>query len=344
MVEVLREGRFMPENPAIASSELGTLWLTYQEKTMILRMLEYFIEKADDVKAKDIITKAYEELDLYVGKITEIFKNEGAVIPVGFTSQDVNKDVPKLYDNGFDIMFIRLLKEISMGMHALNITMAYREDIVTIFKELTAITQNYYNLCTQYLLEKGMLTRSPYVTMPHSVEFVKDLSYLGGLNPFGEKRALNTIEVAHLHHAIESNFTGLQMIIGFAQCASNSEVKKYFYEGAELAKGIIKEISEVLLLSDIQSAEPSGGNATSSTVAPFSDKMMMYCTSMFCSFSMGGNSLGTAFCLRNDLPAKLTIFMKDIFEYAHKGAKIMIKNGWTEEPPQMEDRKQILKK
>ena len=336
----------MPEKPAITSSELGALWLTYQEKTMILRMLEYFIEKADDEKSKGIITNLYGEIDPYVGKITETLQNEGAVIPVGFTSQDVNKGVPKLYDNGFDIMFIRLLKEISMGLHSLNITMAYREDIVMIFKELTAITQKYYNLCTQYLLEKGMLARPPYVSMPNSVEFVKDTSYLGGLaiNPFSEKRTLNTVEVAHLHHAIESNITGMQMINGFAQCANKGEVKNFFNEGAEIAKSIVKELSETLLQSDIQIPEPSGGNATRSTVAPFSDKLMLYCTSLFCSFSMGGNSLGTAFSLRNDLPSKMTIFMKDIFEYSHKGAKIMIRNGWMEEPPQMEERKQIIKK
>lgn len=136
----------MPEKPAITSSELGTLWLTYQEKTMILRMLEYFIEKADDEKAKDIMTKLYEEIDLYVGKITEVLKKEGATLPVGYTAKDVNKEVPKLYDNGFDIMFVRLLKSISMALHSLNITMAYREDIVLIYKELTAITQKYYNL------------------------------------------------------------------------------------------------------------------------------------------------------------------------------------------------------
>ncbi|WP_338450025.1 DUF3231 family protein [Niallia oryzisoli] len=333
----------MPEKPAITSTELGGLWITYQEKTMFLRMLEYFIEKADDEKAKEIMTNLYEELDLYVSKITDIFKNEGAAIPVGFTSHDVNKGVPKLYDNGLDIMLIRLLKEISMGLHSLNITMTYREDIVMMFKELTAIAQNYYNLCTQYLLEKGMLVRPPYVSMPDSVEFVKDNSYLGGINPFGEKRALNTVEVAHLHHAIESNFAGMQMIIGFAQCANKSEVKMFFNEGAELAKGIIKELREVFLQSDVPSAEPSGGNVTASTVSPFSDKLMMYCTSLLCSFSMGGNSLGTAFSMRNDLSAKMSVFMKDIFEYAHKGAKIMIKNGWMEEPPQMVERKQIIK-
>lgn len=31
----------------ITSSELANLWMTYQEKTMIMRMLEHFIEHAD---------------------------------------------------------------------------------------------------------------------------------------------------------------------------------------------------------------------------------------------------------------------------------------------------------
>ncbi|NKE04059.1 DUF3231 family protein [Mesobacillus selenatarsenatis] len=327
----------MPEKPPITSSEIGTLWLTYQEKTMILRMLEYFIEKANDEKAKEIMTNLHSDLELYVGKIIAIYEQEGAVIPVGYTAQDVNKDVPKLYDNGFDIMFVRLLKQISMGLHALNLTMTFREDINILFEDLTALTQKYFRICSQYLLEKGLLVRTPFVTMPKSVEFVRNKDYLSAntLNPLSQKRTLNTVEVAHLHKGIESNLTGLQMILGFAQCAHDKEVKKFFHEGAELAKGIIKELSELMIQDELPVPQSPGGNATRSKVAPFSDKLMMYCTSLFCSFSLGSNSLGTAFSLRNDLPIKMSIFTKDVFEYAHKGAKIMIRNGWTEEPPQM---------
>jgi hypothetical protein len=332
----------MPEKASITSSELGSLWLTYQEKTMILRMLEYFIEKADDEKSKDIMTSLHKDLELYVGKIIAIYEKEGAVIPVGYSAQDVNKDVPKLYDNGFDIMFVRLLKQISMGLHSLNLTMTFREDINILFENLTALTQKYYRICTQYLLDKGLLVRTPYVSMPKSVEFVKNKDYLSAntFNPLSQKRTLNTVEVAHLHKGIEANLTGLQMILGFAQCANDKEVKKFFHEGAELAKGIIKEVSELMIQDGLPVPQTPGGNVTRSTAAPFSDKLMMYCTSLFCSFSLGSNSLGTAFSLRNDLPVKMSIFTKDIFEYAHKGAKIMIKNGWTEEPPQMISHKQ----
>ncbi|WP_079508862.1 DUF3231 family protein [Mesobacillus jeotgali] len=332
----------MPDKASITSAELGVLWLTYQEKTMIMRMLEYLIEKADDDQAKDIMTSLHKELELYVSKIIEIFKQEGAVIPVGFTEEDVIKDVPKLYDNGFDIMFVRLFKEISMGLHALNMTMTFREDINLLIEGLTSLSQKYFRICSQYLLEKGLLVRAPYVSMPNSVEFVKNKDYLSSsaLNPLTQKRTLNTVEVAHLHKAIESNLTGLHMILGFAQCANNKEVKQYLYEGAELAKGIIKELSELMLQDNLPVPQTPGGNTTQSTAAPFSDKLMMYCISLFCSFSLGSNSLGTAFSLRNDLPAKMSIFTKDVFEYGHKGAKIMIKNGWTEEPPQMSRRQQ----
>ncbi|WP_409291180.1 DUF3231 family protein [Peribacillus sp. SCS-37] len=331
----------MPDKPTITSSELGALWLTYQQKTMISRMLEYFIEKADEEAAKEIMNGLYNEIKPFISRIEGIFQDSGAVVPRGFTKEDVFTDAAPLYDYGFDIMFIRMIKEISMAMHALNITMSYRKDIILLFKGLTGMTQKYYNESTQYLLERGLLMRSPYVSMPREIEFVEDTHYLAGLNPFQQRRVLNTIEVSQLYHALESNVTGMQMIIGFAQAAKEPEVSKYFMEGAELSKSIIKELRDILLDSDIQVPGQAGGIPTRSTESPFSDKIMLYCVSLFSTFSIGGNSLGTAFSLRHDLPAKISIIMKDIFEYANKGAKLMIKHKWLEQPPSMESRKDI---
>ncbi|SFJ76164.1 Protein of unknown function [Halobacillus dabanensis] len=169
----------MPESPRLSSSEIGILWMTYQQKTMVLMMLEYFIEKADDEEAKKIMTEVQVQIQPYIQKIEELFKAENIAVPIGFTKEDVNKEVPKLYDNGFDIMLLRMLKEISMGMHTLNITMTYRADITMMFRELTQNTQKFYDDCTQYLLEKGLLPRSPYVATQKPVEHVKGTNYLG---------------------------------------------------------------------------------------------------------------------------------------------------------------------
>ncbi|MCT2345963.1 DUF3231 family protein [Bacillales bacterium AN1005] len=324
----------MKSTPSITSSEIGILWMSYQQKTMVMRFLEYFIEQAEDPKAKDIMTDLLKEITPYVKKIQKIYEKENVPVPVGFTSKDVNLKAPKLFDNGFDIMFIRLIKEISMGMHTLNLTMAYRSDIMVLFRELTIITQKYYDRCNTYLLEKGLLPRAPYVAVEEGVEFAEEKGYLNGNDFFSERRSLNTVEITHLFHGVETNLIGLQVINGFSQCAEEKEVSNYFAKGGELAKEIATGLGDIILKNDTQLPGFSGGNVTASTIPPFSDKMMMYCISLFCSFSLGGNSLGTAFSLRNDLPAKFSIIMKDVFDYAHEGAKLMIKHGWMEEPPQ----------
>ena len=333
----------MTQKQPLSSSELGTLWMTYQEKTMIQRMLEYFIEQADDDQAKEIMQNTHMKIINYIEDIKAIFNNEGAVIPVGFTEQDVNTGVPKLYDNMFDIMCLRLFKEISTGLHALHLNMSYRKDIVLLYKELTAFTQSVYDECVDYLQEKDVLPRPPAVIMPKSVEFVEGTNYMSGFNLFSEKRALNTVEVAHLYHAIESNIIGMQLITGFAQVANEPEVKKYFIKGKELAKKIVTDNTKLFLQSDIQPPSTWGANATDSKVAPFSDKLMMYCTSLFCSFGLGSSALGTAYSLRSDLPIKMINEAKDILTYGQEGGKLMAKNGWLEEPPQMQDRNQLTK-
>ncbi|WP_423798445.1 DUF3231 family protein [Neobacillus sp. SAB-20_R2A] len=326
----------------LSSSELGTLWITYQEKTMILRILEYFLEKAEDQQAKNIIGMMYQELDYYVELISGIFESEGAVVPKGFTKEDVNLDAPKLFDNGFDIMFLRILKEVSMGMYTINMNMAYRIDVMTVYEGLTSITQKCYKLATVYLLKKGILTRPPIITMPKRTEFIESKRYMRGFKPFSEKRPLNAIELGVLHSGIEVNNIGMQLITGFAQSAKNKEVRQYFEKGIELSKKHIKTFQDFLLESDIQFSATIGSTVTTSTVAPFSDKLMMFCIDLLNGFSIVGQSFGTFFTLRNDLSLKTASLAKDVFFYGQEGLEIMFKNGWYEEPPQTEDRNQLI--
>ncbi|MDQ1144030.1 hypothetical protein QE429_000857 [Bacillus sp. SORGH_AS 510] len=333
----------MKDKNPISASEVGTLWVTYQEKTMILRILEYFLAKADDQEAKNIMGGLWQELHDYVLEIKKILQDEGVAIPVGITASDVNLEAPNLYDNGFDIMFLRVLKELSMGMYTINMNMSYRRDVMKIYSGLTRVTQRIYELSTLYLLEKGVLSLPPKVTMPKANEFVENKSYFSGLNFFNEKRVLNTVELGILHHGIETNNVGMQLITGFAQCAQDKEVKEYFIKGKELAKKQIKIFEGILLENDIQFSSTSGSTVTRSQVAPFSDKLMMLCIFFLNTFGMIGNTFGTMFTMRNDIIVKNGLIGKDVYFFARDGIKLMIKNGWLEEPPPMEDRETLIK-
>ncbi|MFT8322088.1 MAG: DUF3231 family protein [Bacillus sp. (in: firmicutes)] len=333
----------MPTNQApITSSELANLWMAYQEKTMIQRILEHFIEHADG-KEKQLLHAHYNGAAKNIVMITKILQKEGAVIPLGFTESDVHKGIPKLYDFMYDIMYLHMMTKVEMNLYALFTGMSYRKDIEDLFIEITADAQKMNSQSTQLLLEKGVLVRPPFVSMPEEIRFVKDNKYMGGLNVFSETRSLNTVEVSLIHHAIETNLIGMQLMTGFAQSTTNKEVQTYFAKGMRLSKKIEIELGEFLRQSYIEPPATHAGKATTSKTAPFSDKLMMYNTSLLTSFGLGSNALGGAFSLRSDLPAKMSLLAKDIFTFAQDGGKIMIKNGWMEEPPQMEDRNQLTK-
>ena len=325
----------MTEKPALSASELATLWMTFQEKTFILRFLEYLIPNADDEKSLKILTELYGHLDKYIEKVTTLFENEGAALPIAFSSKDVNVNAPKLFENGLDIMLLREIKQISMGLYTLNMGMSFREDIIDIYKDLTSITQGCYKDCTHYLLEKGILTRPPHIPMPTNYEFVNDLNYLSGYNLLKKARQIDAMELANIHHNMESNNVGMTLMFAFSQVAQDAEIKKYFHKGMELSRKVLKANTEFLLEDNISPTVTSIGNATNSKDSPFSDRLMMYFNYMLGNFTLGANSFSFAFTLRSDLKVEFALLAKDVVDYIDEGIKLMIKNSWFEKPPQI---------
>lgn len=332
------------EHVPLASSELASLWIIYQKKTMMVSVIGHFLSKNEDPEATEILMDFHEKEVNFVNEISEVFRQEGAAVPIGFTENDVNHNAPQLYDDIFAIMYLRMMMKVASGIHALHMSLSYRKDIMDLYKRSTEFAESYYEKTTTYLLEKGVLPRSPAVTSPKHVEFATDKEYRTGFKLNGNRRVLNTVEAAYIYQGVETNVVGMKLMIGFAQVAKEEEVVKYFFRGKELTKKIITKFSEILMDSDINVPTTSAGMVTDSTISPFSDKLMMYNTSLLSTFGLGSSALGTSFSLRNDLPLKMFMSAKDIFNFASDGGNIMIKHGWSEEPPQMNDRTELSRK
>lgn len=78
-----------------------------------------------------------------------------------------------------------------------------------------------------------------------------------------------------------------------------------------------------------------GLSLTKSNIPPFSDKLMMYLTFLLSNFGLGSQGFGAGFSLRDDINIKLGLFVKDIMLFIRENIRIMIDNGWLEEPPRM---------
>lgn len=322
----------------LSSSELGNLWQAYREKAMLNLVLDYLIEKADEDEAKEILQNIYSTETKNKEKIKTIFKDAGAVIPVAFNEGDLNKNAPQLFDDNYAIMYVRMMSKVLTGLYSLHSGMSYRSDIRDLYTEFTRDTQRIYSVTTEHLLNKGALTRPPIVSIPKEVDFINDTNYTNGLNPFKKKRALNTVEIGLVYQSLESNISGMQLMVGFEQVAKEPDVKKYFTKGKELAKDIISTMSKLLLDSDIPAPTTWAGLITNSTISPFSDKLMMYNTNLLSMFGIGSNSVGAAFSFRNDLLLNLGNIMARQFDFAKDGGTILMKHGWMEEPPSSIDR------
>ncbi|WP_309121431.1 DUF3231 family protein [Paenibacillus sp.] len=330
-------------NPPLASSEIGILWMTYLEKTMSDRMLRYFIRHAQGDEEKELLTRAHADVNGFSDRIRQLFRKEGVVIPVGFGEEDVNERAPALFSGMFSIALVRVFAKITSGLSALHLTMSYREDIRRLIQDMSVSSQRAYGDATELLLAQGLLSRPPIVTPPRENEFVQDLEYMKGQGVLRKARPINLVESAHLYQQLETNVVGFELMTGFAQTALEPEVKRYFESGRELARDTVDMIRAVFMESDMNPSPSSSGRASESTTPAFSDKLMMYCTNILTSFGLGGNALGTSFSLRSDLPIKLTALMTRVYNYAQEGGKLMIKQGWMEEPPQAENRPELIR-
>ena len=327
----------------LTSTELGRLWMTYQITSASIQMLGRMGETTIDTEAKNILNLNVIEDHEIISKIAKLLNDQGAVIPDGFNDKDVYKKTPALFDDIFNIMFLRQMMKLSLGFNSLYLATSYMKEVEEIYKSNHAIAEKFYTITTDYLLSKGVLAKPPYVTMPTKIEFIEDKKYVSGFKVLNDKRALNTVEVGYIYEAIEDNVFGMQLTTGFAQVANESEVKKFFITGKELSKKIITNLTDIFLQSDIQPPSTWAGKATNSITPPFSDKIMMFFINLISSFSMGNNSLGTSFSMRSDLPLLFAKISKDTFSFSKMGGKLMIQHMWMEEPPQMEDRNQLTK-
>jgi len=219
----------------LTSTELGRLWMTYQIKLGMLKIFEKFRDTTLDAEAKSILDSSTIENQKIISEIVKILNNQNAIIPTAFDDSDTYKDAPPLFDDIFNIMFLRQMAKYNLVFSSLYLATSYMKEVRELFKLIHATSENFYDLATDYLLKKGVLAKPPYVTMPNKIEFIEDKEYVKG-KMFSDKRALNTVEIGYIYDSIQDNILGMQLTTGFAQVANESEVKKYFIEAKELSK------------------------------------------------------------------------------------------------------------
>lgn len=328
-------------NAHLTSAELSQIWSSYQQDTMSICVLKYFLETVEDPNIAEILQQALELSQSHVPKLTNFFTGEKWPVPKGFTEADVNLNTPRLFTDSFMLYYIQQMGTLGVNGYSMGISLAARPDIHTYFTTCITESFNLHAKANDLLLEKGLFIRSPYLTPPDSIDFVTDQKFLGGW--IGENRPLISLEIANLYANIQRNALGNSLMTGFSQIAGTEKIRKYMVKGKGIAAKHIEVFSSKLNQDELPASVTSDSAVTNSTVSPFSDKLMMYHTSALIAISVAyyGTSMSTS--LRKDLMTDYTRLSAENMKYAGEGAKMIIDKGWMEKPPQAQNRDQLAK-
>lgn len=326
-------------NTRLTASEIAQLWATFMQYTMLNCIFRYFERVVQDQQIKELMAEVIPRTVKRSSFVADVFSKENIPIPMGFTERDVNLNATPLFSEVYIVHYIRNMIRLAMTLNSLNLNMASRPDIIDFYTDVIDSSMRLNKKVTDYMLAKGILPRAPYTTLSPKVEHVHKPNFLTGF--FGEKRPLLTIEVAHLYHNALTNEIGRACLLGFRQVAANREVQDYLTEGIEITDTIIDSITNLARKEHIIFSFMRDLDATDSTIAPFSDRLVMFHVYMLNTIGAGMYGVSSAVSARHDIMAMYGKFMAQVGFFAEKGAKIMMKNDWLEESPQILDRKEL---
>ncbi|WP_174615302.1 DUF3231 family protein [Virgibacillus ihumii] len=333
----------MEHQPKLTASEISNLWTSYQNDSMAICGIKYFLANIEDPDIRSVLEYALDISKQHVQHVTDVFQSENYPVPVGFTEHDVNVEAPRLFSDVMYLSYILSMGEFGLSSYGLALSLSSRNDIIDYYSDCLSETVKLHNWAKSMAKEKGIYVRAPQIPTPEQVDFVKDTSFLsGGL--FGDPRPLLGVEIGSLIYNAKRNALGQALITGFSQVAKNKNVRQYMERGREISGKHVEIFNSLLHKNYLSGVTPLTPEVTDSTVSPFSDKLMMYHISALVSSGMGQYGISMSTSPRRDLGVDYARLMAEIAQYTNDGAKMMIHYGWMEQPPEAADRQELAKK
>lgn len=328
------------DNPKLSSAEMANLWTSYQNDTMAICVFKHFLTNVEDNETRELLEYALHLSEQHIETIISIMNGENFPTPHGFTNKDVDLTAPRLFSDSFYLFYVRNMAQLGGSAYTVAHANSSRIGIRKYYTECIYSSAELLNRSTTLLQTKGLYVRAPYIPIPKQVDFVHKQSFLTGW--LGEQRPLNAIEIMNLFFNLQRNALGNSLLMGLAQVAKFKDVQNYFVRGKEIASKHVEVFSSLLREADIPAAQTWDTGVTVTTIAPFSDKLMMFHAVAMNAAGIGyyGASMGTS--QRRDIGAMYSRLIAEIAQYNEDGANIMIDNAWLEQPPTTADRDALV--
>jgi hypothetical protein len=321
----------------LTSAEISNLWTNYMSDSAAVCTISGFLTHVEDQEIRSSLEFALGLSQAHVQKLQSTFKEENHPVPDGFSLKtDLHGEAPRLFTDDFYLFYIQNVGKLGMDFYTTSLSNCGRLDICEYFTECLNESARLLNKATEIMLRKGTFIRAPFIPAAEKVEYVQKQSYVAGW--LGHRRPLNAIEMSNIYFNMIQNQLGRTFMMGLSQSAKLEQVRQYLVRGRDIADKHVEIFATLLSKEFLPSASAWDTLPTDSTVAPFSDKLMMFHTATLNAAGISHYGKGLGLSARRDLGAAYTRLTAEILQYAEDGMNLMIDNGWLEQPPQTVDR------
>jgi hypothetical protein len=321
----------------LTAPEISSLWTQYIFDTMSIGFFRYALEHIDDQDIKSLYQSALKLAKIHVQKISEFMQKENYLIPHGFTEkEDVNIHAPRLFQDQFYIHYLYVMTMQGMTGYSLSVSNSIRTDLRKYYITCMNETMKLFDQTIDTMLTKGLYTRPPIISPPDSIDFVKDQSFLTGW--LGKRRPLNVMEIGDITFNMVKMHLHAGLKMGFGQVAQSKEVREHIKRGLGIANKHIEIFETVYHEEHLNFPNSLQSMITNSTTSPFSDKYLLYQIQLSTQLTISYYGSALSVNARRDLGAHYLRLTLELLQFAEDGGKLMIKNGWLEQPPTASDR------
>jgi hypothetical protein len=315
---------------------MGKLWATYTGNSMGKCVISYYLQHVEDDDIKILLQNALKLTEEFMRICKEIFEKDNFPIPIGFGDDDVNLGAPRLFLDPFYVHYLKYTAKAGMSIYSVGLPLMYRKDVREFFMYCLESTMALMDQIKDLLMNKGLIMKPPIIPIPEKAEYVHQ-DFLNGF--FGHVRPLHALEIAHFYDNIENNVTSKALLLAFAQVAKEEKIRDLFERGRDQTANNIENYMKMLHKENLPSPSFIDDLVTNSTFSPFSDKLMLF--HKVDMFSMKIRAFGNSVAVngRHDIGVLYTKSFMKISAFVESAARILIENGWMEQPPHAPDRK-----
>ncbi|MFD1040461.1 DUF3231 family protein [Virgibacillus byunsanensis] len=313
------------------TSEVTSLFNSYLGNSMAVGVTTYFIKTAEDPQVISVLETALDVAIFNTQEAKKLLNQFGHPSPEVFTDEDIDFKAPALYKDNV-ILFVKYILAQDAGpIYSVSFSESTSYDVRQYYLASLTKTSHFMNELVGLMEQRGLFHPKISVPVPESIGKVRKQSFVGGW--LSGDRPLNTAEITQLvtnHRNLELQHEFLR---SFAQVTSSKELKEHYKRGEKIAKkqmGIFQSLLQAYNLPNFPTWE---NEITDSTVAPFSERIMLYKLSVFVAATVSryGTSLGTI--MRKDIGVDFSRLMAETALYGEDTLNLMIKYGFLDEFP-----------